>query len=140
VISHTATAAAVKAFTVIVLMMKASLSNTTKNIFCPWPTLFRFFLNHLTILVQFFYSFYSFFKGKNTNGSQFFITVAKTSWLDGKRCVFSMFFVSVNFIDVVFGEVLEGQDVVDKIERYGTQSGRTTATIKIEDSGELLDQ
>jgi cyclophilin family peptidyl-prolyl cis-trans isomerase len=39
--------------------------------------------------------------GPNTGGSQFFITVAKTSWLDGKHAV--------------FGRVRGGQDVVDKI-------------------------
>src|SRR5450432_4188991 len=39
--------------------------------------------------------------GPNTNGSQFFITVAPTSWLTGKH--------------TIFGEVVEGQATVDKI-------------------------
>ena len=41
--------------------------------------------------------------GPNTGGSQFFITLAATKWLDGKHAI--------------FGKVRSGQDVVDKIAR-----------------------
>jgi peptidyl-prolyl cis-trans isomerase A (cyclophilin A) len=41
--------------------------------------------------------------GPNTNGSQFFITVAATEWLTGKH--------------TIFGEVVEGEDIVEKISR-----------------------
>jgi len=62
--------------------------------------------------------------GKDTNGSQFFITTAITSWLDGKH--------------VVFGEVLEGYDVVEKIENVpkGGQD-KPVKQVKIVKSGEL---
>ncbi len=61
--------------------------------------------------------------GKDTNGSQFFITTAITSWLDGKH--------------VVFGRVLFGKKVVDAIEALGSQSGKVSKTVTIADSGEL---
>jgi len=48
--------------------------------------------------------------GPNTNGSQFFITTVVTSWLDGKH--------------VVFGEVTDGQNLVQEIEKLGSSSGR----------------
>ncbi|MGW8365408.1 peptidylprolyl isomerase [Streptomyces wedmorensis] len=59
--------------------------------------------------------------GRNTNGSQFFITTIVTDWLDGKH--------------VVFGEVVEGQDLVKKIEALGTPSGATKAKVKVAESG-----
>ncbi|KAI0674478.1 cyclophilin [Trametes maxima] len=59
--------------------------------------------------------------GKNTNGSQFFITTVVTSWLDGAH--------------VVFGEVVEGLDLVKKIESLGSASGTPKARIAIAKSG-----
>uniref|UniRef100_A0A0E9REX9 Peptidyl-prolyl cis-trans isomerase n=1 Tax=Anguilla anguilla TaxID=7936 RepID=A0A0E9REX9_ANGAN len=61
--------------------------------------------------------------GPNTNGSQFSICTAETSWLDGKH--------------VVFGTVVEGLDVVKKVEAYGSSSGKTSAKIVVTDCGEL---
>ncbi|KAG9095299.1 cyclophilin peptidyl-prolyl cis-trans isomerase Cyp2, partial [Ceratobasidium sp. 370] len=59
--------------------------------------------------------------GPNTNGSQFFITVAATSWLDGKH--------------VVFGEVVEGLPVVTAIEKCGSESGKPSKPIVIANCG-----
>jgi peptidylprolyl isomerase len=61
--------------------------------------------------------------GPNTNGSQFFLCTVATPWLDGKH--------------VVFGNVVEGLDVVKKVESYGSQSGKTSQTITIADCGQL---
>uniref|UniRef100_A0A2L2Y3U4 Peptidyl-prolyl cis-trans isomerase n=1 Tax=Parasteatoda tepidariorum TaxID=114398 RepID=A0A2L2Y3U4_PARTP len=61
--------------------------------------------------------------GKNTNGSQFFICTAKTTWLDGKH--------------VVFGQVIDGMDVIKKVESYGSQSGKTSKKITVTNSGQL---
>jgi len=61
--------------------------------------------------------------GPGTNGSQFFITTVPCPWLDGKH--------------VVFGEVLEGDDLVKKIEGYGSSSGKPSKKVTIENSGQL---
>ncbi|KAJ3741435.1 peptidyl-prolyl cis-trans isomerase [Lentinula detonsa] len=62
--------------------------------------------------------------GPNTNGSQFFITVAETAHLNDKH--------------VVFGEVIRGKSIVRQIENFPTASGdKPTSPIVIEDCGEL---
>jgi len=58
-----------------------------------------------------------------TSREQFFITTSLTSWLDGKH--------------VVFGEVVDGIDVVKQIEATGSESGRPKSKVTITSSGTL---
>lgn len=61
--------------------------------------------------------------GPNTNGSQFFITTVPCPWLDGKH--------------VVFGEVVEGMNIVQAMEAQGSQNGRTKTQVVIANCGQL---
>lgn len=61
--------------------------------------------------------------GPNTNGSQFFITTAATSWLDGKH--------------VVFGKLVEGLEVLKAIEAQGTSAGTPRAKVTVTNCGQL---
>ena len=61
--------------------------------------------------------------GKNTNGSQFFITFIKCYWLDNNH--------------VVFGRVEKGLELLDLIEKVGSKQGPTSKDVRIEDCGQL---
>jgi peptidylprolyl isomerase len=61
--------------------------------------------------------------GPDTNSSQFFITFVDCPWLDGAH--------------VVFGEVIEGENILKELEANGSQDGRPKALFKISDCGEI---
>lgn len=61
--------------------------------------------------------------GRHSNGGQFFITLVKAPWLNGRH--------------VAFGKVIEGMDIVDLIQAAGTSSGAPKQTIIISDCGEI---
>ena len=60
--------------------------------------------------------------GRNTNGGQFFITFTQTPWLNGKN--------------VAFGKVVDGLEILDKMEAAGTKSGTPKKAVKIISCGE----
>lgn len=61
--------------------------------------------------------------GPNSNGSQFFLCTAKTSWLDGKH--------------VVFGHVIGGLDVLQLMEKCGSKGGKPKETVTISSCGQI---
>ena len=63
--------------------------------------------------------------GPDSNGSQFFITVTDTPWLDGKNVVFGKVFDRTSF------------NVVKEIEALGTETGIPKSKIVIADAGQL---
>jgi cyclophilin family peptidyl-prolyl cis-trans isomerase len=54
----------------------------------------------------------------NSDGSQFFLTFVATPWLNGKHCI--------------FGEVVEGLEVVQKLEAAGSRSGAPTEHLTLD--------
>jgi peptidyl-prolyl cis-trans isomerase A (cyclophilin A) len=64
--------------------------------------------------------------GPNTNGSQFFITVAPTPWLTGKH--------------TVFGEVTEGYEVVEAISKVPTSAGDRPSTAVVVEQVKLHEE
>ena len=64
--------------------------------------------------------------GKDTNGSQFFITTADCGWLDGKH--------------IVFGKISEGINILNEIEFNGSSNGKPKSDVIIEDCGVLEEE
>jgi peptidylprolyl isomerase len=55
--------------------------------------------------------------GPNTDGSQFFLTFTATPWLDGKH--------------TIFGQVVQGMEVLESMEKLGSRSGKTSEEVAI---------
>lgn len=99
-------------------------------------------LQHYFAFIDFFSSSLPANAGPNTNGSQFFITTVATPCeypssplSQTSTCLPNFLYTGLNGKHTCYGEVIEGLDVVKKIESYGSSSGRTNGTIKIEKSG-----
>ena len=82
-----------------------------------------YIINCLLFLFLFFFFPVQANSGPNTNGSQFFLCTDKTDWLDGKH--------------VVFGCVVDGMDVVRKLEGLGSDGGKPSKAVRIVDCGEI---
>ncbi|KAI9228982.1 MAG: cyclophilin-like domain-containing protein [Piptocephalis tieghemiana] len=61
--------------------------------------------------------------GLNANGFHLSIYTSQTSWLDSKH--------------IIFSKVTEDYEIIKEAEGYGSQSGRTSATVTIADCGQL---
>ena len=88
--------------------------------------------------------------GPNTNSSQFFVTTVATPWLDGKSTHLNSLFEPIRSSNelteilssppgrhVVFGQVVQGMDVVKKIEECGSASGKPSKKVVITNCGEV---
>lgn len=110
------------------LKMRTFLFLMKERAFFPWQTLGPIqMVSYRSLNLTFAWSVktlcFSFYGWLLCLGSQFFICTADTPWLDGKH--------------VVFGKVVEGLDVVDKIEAVGSQSGATSKSVVVKESGEV---
>ena len=86
----------------------------------------NFYLKHVEAGIFIFYNIGTLAmanNGKNTNGSQFYITLIPCDFLDGKH--------------VVFGKVIEGMEVVKMIETVGSEDGSTKKKVIIDNCGEI---
>lgn len=93
------------------LLMKTSLASITKEVFCPWLTL------ALTLTVL--------------NSS------LPSTRLNGKLIVFFLTNKRLNDHHVVFGELIEGENILRQLEIVGSRSGTPSAKIVIDECGEV---